>query len=185
MNATAAERTARTATRRNREAAARARDLAEILRTRTYGHPHRDVLLILVGHLHTAAEAFENTAPLVMGGVTVTNVIPADAGMPLMECQMVAGDHPQAGIAEAVFAYITAPFGRRTPGLDPLGAKSPQLARQDAELRTQIALAEHQLTTEGDPTTRYALLATLVNLHRKFIRLGAIVATDNARPCNR
>jgi hypothetical protein len=84
-----------------------------------------------------------------------------------------------------VFAYVTAPFTNRTLNLEPLDAKSTQLARQDAQLRTRIALAEHDLATEGDPTTRYALLAVLLELHRKFIRLAATVAADNARPCNR
>jgi hypothetical protein len=185
VNTTAAERTARTATYRHREAAARARDLADILRTRTYGHPHKDVLLVLIGHLHTAAEGFETAAPLVMDGVTVTNCTPAEGHVPLLMACAKAAENPQAGVAEALFAYVTAPFTGRTFDLEPLGAKSPQLARQDTELRTRIALAEHDLATEGDPTTRYALLAALLDLHRKFIRLGAAVAVDNDRPCNR
>lgn len=185
MDTTAAERTDRIASYRHREAAARARDLAEILRTRAYGHPHQDVLLVLIDHLHTAAEGFETAAPLVMDGVTVTNCTPAEGHMPLLMAGADAADSPQAGVAEAMFAYVTAPFTGRTFHLEPLGAKSPQLARQDVELRTRIALAEHDLATESDPTTRYALLATLLDLHRKFIRLGAAVAVDNTRPCNR
>lgn len=165
---------ARTATRQYRECAARARDLAQILRSRTEGHPHKDVLLVLAGHLHTAAEGFDTTAPLVMDGVTVTNTTPAEAHMPLLMALCAAADAPEAGVSEAVFAYVTAPITGRTYSLEPLPSTDPG-ARQDVQLRTRIALAEHDLATESDPTTRYAILATLLQLHGERLALGATV----------
>ncbi|MER7835326.1 hypothetical protein ABTY98_05285 [Streptomyces sp. NPDC096040] len=162
----------RTAPYAYRQCAARARDLADILRTRLDGHPHRGELLVFIGHLHTAAEGFETAEPLVMDGVTVTNVTPAEGHLPLLMATGHAADHPEAGISQAVFAYVTAPVTRRTYRLEPL----PGGGREDAELRTRIALAEHDLATEGDPTTRYALLATLVQLHRDFLARGGQVA---------
>lgn len=177
MITTAAEHTARTAARNYRECAARARDLAEIIRTRTEGHPHKDVLLLISGHLRTAADGFETTLPLVMDGVTITNATPAEAHMPLLMALIAATDSPEAGISEAVFAYVTAPVTSRTYGLEPLPATDPG-ARQDVQLRTRIALAERDLATEGDPTTRYVLLAALVQLHGDRLALGAAVLAD-------
>ncbi|WP_327594665.1 hypothetical protein [Streptomyces chartreusis] len=160
-----------------RQCAARARDLADILRARLEGHPHRAELLVFIGHLHTAAEGFETAEPLVMDGVTVTNVTPAEGHLPLLMATGHAADHPEAGISEAVFAYVTAPVTRRTYRLEPLPADDPD-ARQDVQLRTRIALAEHDLTTEGDPITRYALLATLVQLHGERLAIGATTTAD-------
>ncbi|MFF4900484.1 hypothetical protein [Streptomyces sp. NPDC001068] len=177
ITTTAARRTAATAARSHRECAARARDLAEILRTRAFGHPHKDVLLVFIGHLYTAAEAFDTIAPLVMDGVTITNAIPAEASMPLLMAVSRASEHPEAGISEALFAYVTAPITRRTYRTEPLPASDPS-ARRDVELRTRIALAEHNLTTETDPTTRYALLAILMQLHGDRLTLGATVRAD-------
>ncbi|MDI9829725.1 hypothetical protein [Streptomyces sp. KAU_LT] len=154
-----------------RQCAARARDLADILRARLEGHPHRAELLVFIGHLHTAAEGFETAQPLVMDGVTVTNVTPAEGHLPLLMAAGHAADHPEAGISEAVFAYVTAPVTRRTYRPEPLADGG----REDAELRTRIALAEHDLATEGDPTTRYALLATLVQLHGDHLARGGQV----------
>ncbi|MGX1301375.1 hypothetical protein RKD35_002863 [Streptomyces albogriseolus] len=172
MNATAAARTA--APYAYRQCAARARDLADILRARLEGHPHRAELLVFIGHLHTAAEGFETAEPLVMDGVTVTNVVPAEGYMPLLMAIGHAADHPEAGVSEAVFAYVTAPITRRAYRPEPLAGGG----RADAELRTRIALAEHDLATEGDPTTRYAILATLVQLHGQHLAAGGTVAAD-------
>lgn len=177
MNATTAEHTARIDARNYRECAARARDLAKILRARAEGHPHRDVLLVLIGHLCTAAEGFEAATPLVIEGVTVTNATPSEAHHPLLMAQCAAADYPEAGVSEAVIAYVTAPITGRTRRLEPLPAPHP-VARQDAQLRARIALAEHDLATEGDPATRYVLLATLVKLHGDRLDLGASVLAD-------
>ncbi|SOE31756.1 hypothetical protein [Streptomyces sp. OK228] len=169
----AATTAARTATPyAYRQCAARARDLADILRARLDGHPHRSELLVFIGHLHTAAEGFETAEPLVMDGVTIPNVTPSEGHLPLLMAVTHAADHPEAGISEAVFAYVTAPVTRRTYRLEPQASGG----REDAELRTRIALAEHDLATEGDPTTRYALLATLVQLHGDHLARGGEVA---------
>jgi hypothetical protein len=171
MNTTAtAART--TAPYAYRQCAARARDLADILRSRLDGHPHRAELLVFIGHLHTAAEGFETAEPLVMDGVTITNCTPAEGTMPLLMAVAHAEDHQEAGISEAVFAYVTAPITRRTYRVEPLAGGG----REDAELRTRIALAEHDLATEADPTTRYALLALLVQLHGDHLARGGQVA---------
>ncbi|MFD5570429.1 hypothetical protein [Streptomyces cadmiisoli] len=172
MIATAARATA--PTYRYGQCAARARDLAAILRTRLEGHPHRQALLVLIGHLHTAAEGFETAEPLVMDGMTITNVTPMEGHLPLLMAAAHAAEHPQAGVSEAVFAYVTAPVTNRLMRPEPLPADDSG-ARQDVQLRTRIALTEHDLATEGDATTRYALLATLVQLHGERLALGATV----------
>ncbi|MFE3378748.1 hypothetical protein [Streptomyces anulatus] len=168
-----------------RTAAARARDLAYVLLSRAALHPAQDVLLQMVEHLDTAALALETEPAPVFDGITVTNTTPFDTAAALMQCQALALDNRTAGVTEELFQYVTAPITRNTPELPELKPVSPQLARQEISLLTRIALAAHDLDSTSDSTTRYAILAALMDLHRKFRTLAAAVAVDNARPCNR
>ncbi|MFD8820774.1 hypothetical protein ACFV1C_00145 [Streptomyces sp. NPDC059605] len=168
-----------------RAAANRARDLAYVLLSRTPLHPAEDVLLQMVELLDTAGYAFETEDAPVMDGITITNTIPAAAALALMECRALAEDNPATGIAGEVFAYVTAPITGRTAQLPKVNPTSPQLGRQEASLLTRIALAVHDLDATNEPTTRYATLATLVDLHRQLDRLAADATVDNNRPCNR
>ncbi|GGW99943.1 hypothetical protein [Streptomyces chryseus] len=169
-----------------RDAATRARALAYVLLSRAALHTAQDVLMQMVEHLDTAAHAFETEEPPVMDGVTVTNTTPIDAGMAIVQCMALAVDNPAARIPDEVFYYVTAPISRRAVELPQLNPMSTQLARQEGRLRTQIALAAHDLdaSSPADETTRIAHLAVLVDLHRTFARVAAAVAVDNARPCN-
>ncbi|MFC8723720.1 hypothetical protein [Streptomyces bacillaris] len=166
-------------------AAARARDLAYVLLSRSALHPAQDVLLQMVEHLDTAAFALETEPAPVLDGITITNTTPFDTAFALMQCQALALDNPHAGIAEEIFQYVTAPITGRNPELPALKPASPQLARQETGLLTRIALATHDLNATSNPTTRYAILSALVALHRSLHVLTASVATDNARPGNR
>ncbi|MFH8577154.1 hypothetical protein [Streptomyces zaomyceticus] len=169
------------------DAATRARALAYVVLSRTPLNPAQDVLMQMVELLDTAALAFETEDAPVMDGITATNTTPIEAGMALMQCMALAVDNPTAGIADHVFYYVTAPIGRRRVELPQLNPVSTQLARQEGRLRTQIALAAHDLdaSSPADETTRIAHLAVLVDLHRSFARVAAAVDVDNARPCNR
>ncbi|MFC9341460.1 hypothetical protein ACFTY9_25525 [Streptomyces sp. NPDC057021] len=169
------------------DAAARAHALAYVLLSRTPLHPAQDVLMQMVEHLDTAALAFETDEAPVMDGITATNTTPIDAGMALMQCMALATDSPVADIADQVFYYVTAPISRRPVDLPQLNPVSTQHARQEGRLRTQIALAAHDLDTSSpaDLTTRIGYLALLVDLHRNFADLTASVEVDNACPCNR
>ncbi|MBT2490615.1 hypothetical protein J7E96_19270 [Streptomyces sp. ISL-96] len=169
-----------------RDAATRARALAYVVLSRAALHPAQDVLMQMVELLDTAALAFETEDAPVMDGITITNTTPFDAAMALLECQALAEDNPAAGIADAVFYYVTAPISRRPVELPELKPLSPQLARQEISLLTRIALVAHDLdaSSPADETTRIAHLAVLVDLHRQFARLAAAVKVDNNRPCN-
>ncbi|GHA94419.1 hypothetical protein [Streptomyces chryseus] len=169
------------------DAAARARALAYVILSRAALHPAQDALTEMVEHLDTAALAFEAEDAPVIDGVTVTNTTPIDAGMALVQCMALAVDNPAAGIPDEVFYYVTAPISRRPVDLPQLNPVSTQHARQEGRLRTQIALAAHDLdaSSPADETTRIAHLAVLLDLHRNFARVAAAVAVDNARPCNR
>lgn len=160
-------------------AAGRARDLSELIAQRAALHPAREVMAELVGHLLTAAEAFENEP------MPYTNVTPAVAGFALVDFLATAKANPQAGIPGEVAFYVTAPISRRLPELEQLNPVSAQLAGQEASLRTRIGLAADALRTSTDEDSRQAALEALLNLHRMFDRLAASVAVDNARPCNR
>lgn len=155
-----------------RAAAARARDLADIISSRTALHPAQGVRLRMIDYLTAAAEAFEGSD----GTVT-----PFAAAAALIQCQALADSHPAAGVAEAVFAYVAAPVSRWNPEVPDLNPVSPVLAGQESRLRTQIRLAAHDFDREGDATTRYALLATLADLHYCFTRLADSVEVDNYR----
>ncbi|MFE5596688.1 hypothetical protein [Streptomyces sp. NPDC056549] len=102
-------------------------------------------LRFLVERVAAAALAFETDEAPSMDGVTVTNTTPIEAGMALMQCMALAVDNPGAGIADEVFYYVTAPIGRRRVDLPQLNPVSTQHARQEGRLRTQIALAAHDL----------------------------------------
>lgn len=162
-----------------RAAADRARDLAELIAQRAALHPAREVMAELVGHLLTAAEAFE-AEPM-----PYTNVTPAVAGFALVDFLATAKANPQAGIPGEVAFYVTAPISRRLPELEPLNPVSGKLAGQEFSLRTRIAFVADALKTATDEDSRRGALEDLVTLHRLFDRLAASVAVDNARPCNR
>ncbi|WP_284576757.1 hypothetical protein [Streptomyces sp. 2P-4] len=166
-------------------AAANARALADIVRSRSAIHPAAETLLAIAALLITAAESLETTEAPVMDGITVTNTTPAEAAFALMEAQALALDNPQAGISDHVMYYVTAPITRRAPELPALNPASTQMARQEIRLLTGIALAADALKTSTDDTGRHGALENLVALHRNFDRLAAAVAVDNARPCNR
>ncbi|MGW1353046.1 hypothetical protein ACWCQE_27825 [Streptomyces sp. NPDC002409] len=179
----ASEGNVMTITATARAAANRAHDLAYILLSRTPLHPAEDVLLQMVELLDTAGCAFETEDAPVMDGIT--NTIPATAALALMKCRALAEDTPTTGIASEVFAYVTAPITGRTAQLPKVNPTSPQLGRQEASLLTRIALAVHDLDATNQPTTRYAALAILVDLHRQLDHLAAAATVDNNRPCNR
>ncbi len=165
-------------------AAGRARDLAELITERAALHPASEALLKIADLLTTAATSLETTDAPVMDGITVTNTTPAEACFALLDAQGVAQGNPLAGISDHVMWYVTAPITRRVPELEPLNPVSPQLARQEASLRTRIALAADELRTTTDADTRRDVLEALLNLHRMFDHLADSVAFD-ARPCNR
>ncbi|MFG2404240.1 hypothetical protein ACGFR8_07850 [Streptomyces brevispora] len=156
-----------------RAAAARTRDLADIISSRTALHPARDVRLRMIDYLTAAAAAFEESD----GAVT-----PFGAAAALLQCQALADNHPAAGVAEDVFYYVAAPVSRCNPEVPDLAPVSSVLAGQESRLRSQISLAAHDLDREGDATNRYAILATLADLHYRFDRLAETVQADNLRP---
>ncbi|MEW2071804.1 hypothetical protein [Streptomyces sp. NPDC007346] len=155
-----------------RAAAARTRDLADIISSRTALHPAQDVRLKMIDYLTAAAGAFEGSD----GTVT-----PFGAAAALLQCQALADNRPAAGIAEDVFYYVAAPVSRWNPEVPDLTPVSPVLAGQESRLRTQIRLAAHDLDRESDATTRHAILATLADLHYRFDRLKHSVEVDNYR----
>lgn len=176
--------TAAIATHTLRLAAGRAADLAEIFRSRAAVHPRvRGAMLLIAGHLSTAAEALRCHVPPVFDGVTVTNTVPAGAGFALMEA-MDAAEEPVLALPRQLFYVVTSPLTRRPlhellPELKPASA---QLAAQEDRIRTAVRLVEHELDKPCDPVTRYAALVNVVELCRAYRRLADSVAADNARP---
>lgn len=165
-------------------AAARARALADVVRSRMALNPAADVLAEMAELLLTAAESLETTPAPVMDG-TVTNTTPADAGLALLGFQALALDHPQAGMSDRVAYLVSAPITRRIPQLAPIRTDSPQLSRQETGIRTQIAQLTAELDAATDDEGRRTLLDLLATLYRKFDRILASIAVENARPCNR
>jgi hypothetical protein len=180
--------TARVATYTLRLAADRAADLAEIFRSRAAVHPRtRATMLLIAGHLSTAAEALRCYVPPVFDGVTVTNTTPAEAGFALMEAMAAAAEDPALGLPDELFYVVTAPITRRPlhkllPELKPL---SKQLASQEDRIRTAVRLIEHTLDQPCDPVTRYAALVNVVELCRNYRRVSDSVEVDNASPRHR
>jgi hypothetical protein len=158
-----------TVTHTARAAAARAEDLATVLRSRTPAHPAADVLTEMAAHLDTAARSLATEDAPVLDGITVTNTTPFDAAAALMHCMALALDNPAAGIEEEVFYYVTAPITRRTVE-PPLYVRG----REAAGLMTRMALAAHDLDalSLADSTSRIALLAILVDLHHQHAELA-------------
>jgi hypothetical protein len=167
-----------TVTQTARAAADRAENLANVLRDRAAAHPAAAVLLKMASRLDTAARAFATEPAPVLDGITVTNTVPFEAGIALMECQALAQDHPEAGVRDEVFYYVTAPISRRAP----LPEAAP--GREATALRTRIALAAHDLDalSTADSTTLHAFLAVLVDLHRQYAELRATTTDPNGAP---
>lgn len=165
-------------------AAARARDLAEVIRSRTNSNPHGKTLMELVTHLNTAAECFETDEPPVIDGITVTNTIPGAAGVALMQAMAAASDTPEAGIADSLFLYVTSHITRRAPELPDLKTVSPQRTRQERDLRDRIGHAARELDTAPDGHGRVAALTQLADLHLMFVLLAA-ATTDDERALQR
>jgi len=162
-----------------RVAADRARLLAAVLRDRASQHPAEAQLRAIAADLDTTGHHFATEPPSVINGITITNDIPADAAMALWDARAIAEDTPGLGHLVPVLRYVLAHMpGASGPELEPLSPAIPQLARREAGLRTRIALAAHELGRVNDPTTRYAVLAVLVDLHREFADLAA--AADSA-----
>jgi uncharacterized membrane protein YqiK len=159
-------------------AAARARDLAEVIRSRAASNPHSKTLMELVAHLHTVAESFETDAPPVIDGVTVTNTIPGAAGIALMQAMLAASDTPQAGIADCLFHYVTSHITRRVPELPALTTDSPQFDHQGSALRDRIGQAVRELDTASDRHGRVAALTKLAELHSWVVLSAAAVSAD-------
>lgn len=163
------EGTTVTVTHAARAAAARAEDLATVLRSRTTGHPAADVLNQMAAHLDAAAQVLATQDAPVLDGITITNTTPFDAAAALMHCQALALDNPAAGIGEEVFCYVTAPITRR--------AVEPAMyvrGREATGLMARMALAVHDLDalSLAASTSRIALLAILVDLHHAHAELA-------------
>ncbi|MEU5834506.1 hypothetical protein ABZ820_12650 [Streptomyces diacarni] len=153
-----------------RVAADRARLLAAVLRDRADQHPAEAQLRAIAADLDTVAHDFATEQPSVINGVTITNDIPAGAAMALWNAHAIAEDTPGLAHLRPVLRHVLAHMpGATAPEMEQLG---PEFARREAGLRTRIALAAHELGRAGDPTTRHALLAILVDLHREFADLA-------------
>ncbi|MYX36522.1 MULTISPECIES: LPD29 domain-containing protein [unclassified Streptomyces] len=137
-----------------REAAHRARLLAEILRERTALRPDRTDLPGIAALLDEAAAILEETAPEVVYGVLAS--------------------------PSAVIGYVSAAVTGRLPGLYALDPASGQLAAQEADLRARLDIAISGFDFGGE-ISRTAMRVVL-DLHRKHARLAKAVQADHARP---
>lgn len=164
----------------------RAADLADIFRRKAPGHPAGAALLVIAGHLSTAAAALRSYIPPVIDGITVTSTTPGEAVFALMECLVVAEDTPELHLPDGLFMAVTSPITRRRvhkllPDLTPADG---QTAAEAERTRTAIRLIEHELAQPCDPETRYAGLYTLVNLCEMYGRLAHAAGAGSLRACD-
>ncbi|BBA98318.1 hypothetical protein RVR_4455 [Actinacidiphila reveromycinica] len=152
--------------------------LAGIVRDRAY-HPQPYEIDRLVGLLESAA-ATAAVAPLEDGRrVPAVTLDTVQEAADLMEAH-------DFHIPASILGYVLAPALGDVPPMKALGAVTEQLARQDFDLqkRRNTVLHGDRLNSDDDETVAWALRA-LVTILYKHERLAAVVAVDNARPCNR
>ncbi|MXM69191.1 hypothetical protein GR925_38835 [Streptomyces sp. HUCO-GS316] len=89
----------------------------------------------------------------------------------------------RSGIPSAVMTYVFEPITGRGPQCIGLNPHSPHLARQEAELKVGIRTMHELLGQQNADTVRDAFL-NLLRLHKRYDRLGNVVAEDNARTCH-
>ncbi|MET9321955.1 hypothetical protein ABZX75_17435 [Streptomyces sp. NPDC003038] len=89
-------------------------------------------------------------------------------------------------IPASILDYVLAPPVGDVPPMKALNAVTEKLAREDFELqkRRNTVLQGDRLNSDDDETVAWALRA-LVSILYKRDRLAAVVAADNARPCNK
>lgn len=140
--------------------------LARVVRGRAY-HPKRYMVETLAGALEDAAIALQS-AP-----VDEPGQLPQPAVDALREATDLLTQHDFM-IPAAIVGYATAPVTGVLPAMEPLPAVSPQIARQDAELRARrMALIERGHLTSRDEEVLDAALTGLLVLHRQHERLSA------------
>ncbi|MFI1703003.1 hypothetical protein [Streptomyces griseoruber] len=154
--------------------------LARVVRGQAY-HPQRPMIETLAGAIELASDIVRDY-PLAFAE---SPELPLAAMFPLREATDLLTQHDFM-IPAVIIRYATAPLTGDLPQMEPLGAVSGQLARQDADLRARrVALVEHGHLNSRDDEVLIAVLTGLLVLHRKHERLAAAVAVDNDRPCNR
>jgi hypothetical protein len=164
-----------------RAAADRARTLAVVLTNRKPAdNADADVLRTVATHMVDVAHAFETDEPVVFDGIPVTNVIPADAFLGLLDAEAAAEGSPRHAYLRDLIRYVTVPVGGEPPKLPYLTPSDDGMAFEEIGLSARIAMAASSLDTASTTTTRYAILADLVDLHHRFALLAAAVAAVKA-----
>lgn len=153
-------------------AADRARTLAAVLTHRAATRPDMDTFRTIATLLIDAAHAFEDEEPFTFDGVIVTNCMPFEASMALLDAGNAAEDDPTHTYLRDVVRYVAAPITRRVPELPNLALRNKDLARRQIGLATRIAMAVHELDTADSTTTRYAILGDLLDIHAAHAALA-------------
>ncbi|MCX4458538.1 hypothetical protein OOK58_42250 [Streptomyces sp. NBC_01728] len=157
--------------------ARRLRILAGIVEDRAH-HPDRSEILLLAFKMKMAATSATIT-PIEDG-----RRLPVYTLNELQEARDLMEAH-DFHLSPAVLDYAVAPALGDVGPMEPLGAVSQKLARDDFELqkRRNTVIRGRRLDSDDDEAVAWALRA-LTAIHYSHERLAKVVAVDNARPCN-
>ncbi|MCX4976505.1 MULTISPECIES: hypothetical protein [unclassified Streptomyces] len=160
-----------------RQAAQRARVVAEIARDRFAPPETLPYLNFMAAYLETAARLLDAQPP------GAYEELPTEATEALFRAEQIAVEHPAARIPAELGEYVLVPLvDRPLPFPNPLGPVSARYEKQEADLVHALHLlhddGEHQRERTDD------WLREVFTIWRKRMRLADDVRVDNARPCN-
>ncbi|CAM5237890.1 hypothetical protein [Streptomyces griseomycini] len=164
--------------------AVRTRAIADVVRTRATERPDvAAVLLQIAGFLDASATAFEAEEPDVVDGITLTNVLPFEASMPLVEARWLVEETPGTGLPADFTAYVLEPFSRRampTPPVKAFTAAGVGRRTRAAAVLAQLAEAHDALHAARGTEAVTACLQTALNLHDAYDRIMTAPAAPAA-----
>ncbi|MER6109298.1 hypothetical protein [Streptomyces hirsutus] len=175
-----------TVTNPNLVRAVRTRAIAGVARTRATERPDVAAQLLAVANfLDTAAAAFETEEPDVIDGVTITNTLPFDASMPLMEAAWLVEETPGTGLPDDFTAYVVDAFKRRAmpaPPMAQFAAAGPDVRAHAVNVLARLTTAHNDLHAARTPEDVTTCLQAALTLHDTYQRIMATLVGEPAAP---
>jgi hypothetical protein len=166
-----------TSTAAYRQAAQRARTIAEIARDRFADGPIRAAILTIAASMDEAARELDAAA------ITAPAEVPDSAAMEVFMAEQYAVDCPAARFPALMGEYVLAPIGGRTlPAFDALRPLDAAHAVRETDLVNRLEQLHADTAWQADYPDQW--LRTVLMVWQKHMRLADEVRVHNGRPCN-